>query len=362
VIERVAIDGVDLALGDVFAAVTIRHGRGSVDDGPLGSTATLSLVGVDRAFTSAFVVGATLELDTTGAVPRFRGRITDANLNTSDPDESALSILAVSSLARISGRKIGAGAWPSEPWSDRVERAFTEAGELALLVLEVGAQDPTLAARAAEETTLADVLSTLAQTNPAAIADLPNGDILVQAVDSRQGADPIELDPLLVVHAPEWTQTDDVQNVVRVAWDGGEVEQQDAASIAAFEERAPLTLTTELTTSDAANARAIRELTRRSTPLWTVERAELLELDTTLAIGSPILIGELPAAAPAESVLALLEGWEDHVEGDEWSMLLSLSHQRLSGYGLAWEDVPATVSWDEAGATTWNDPDPLLTI
>ena len=361
-IERVAIDGTDLSLDDVFAAVTIRHGRGGVDDAPLGSTATLTLVGVDRALVEPFEVGATVELDVTGAVPRFRGRITDADLNTSDPDEAVLSILAVSTLARISGRKVGAGAWPSETWSDRVERAFTEAGELASLVLQTGVQDPVLAARGAEETTLAEILGGLVQTNPAAIADLPDGTVLVQAVSSRQGADPIELDPLLVVYAPEWTQSDDVQNVVRVSWSGGEVEQTDSASIARFEERAPLTLETELSLVGDANARAIRELNRRSFPRWTIDRAELLELDVALGIGSPILVTDLPAAAPADSFLGLLEGWEDHVEGDEWRMILSLSHQRLSGYGLAWEDVPASVSWADAGATTWADPDPLLTI
>lgn len=361
-IERVAIDGVDLDPLDVFSAVTIRHGRAGVDESPLGSTATLTLVGVGRAFTEPFEVGRELAIDTTGAVPRFRGRITDANLNTSDPDESALSLIAVSTLARISGRKVGAGAWPSETWSARVARVFTEAGELALLVLELGSQNPTLAARAAEETSVAEALSTLAQTNPAAIADLPDGRILVQAVSSRQGRDPVELDPDLVVLAPEWTQTDDVRNVVRVEYDGGTVERTDAASVARFEERAPLTLATDLALVGDATARAIRELTRRAFPAWTIERAELLELDADLAIGSPVSISSLPAEAPAESVITLLEGWEDQVEGDEWTMKLALSHKRLSGFGLSWEDVPATASWDEAGAATWNDPDPLLAL
>lgn len=357
-IERVAIDGVDVALGDVFAAVTIRHGRGSVDDGPLGSTATLSLVNVDRAFTSSFRVGRELAIDTTGAVPRFRGRITDATLV---PDDSpTLSVVAISTLARISGRPVGAVAWPSETWSDRVERAFLEADADALLVLEVGGTNPTLAARDAEETNLGELLAALAQTVPAAIADLPSGDVLVQAIDTRQGRAVVELDPAEVVYPTEWAQTDDVRNVVRVEWSGGTVEQTDASSIAELDERAPLTLSTELTTGAEANARALLELNRRARPEWTLDRVELLALDPALGIGTPVRVVELPAAAPTERTIRLLEGWEDHVEGDEWTMQLALSAPALSGYGIPWQSLDAGLAWQDVDAgIAWTDSEEL---
>lgn len=364
-IESVEIDGDAIALADVFAAVTLRHGRASVDDEPLGSTATLSLVNVDAAFTGPFRVGRELAIDVTGAVARFRGRITDAALNTDDPDEPTLSILAVSTLARISGRKVGAVDWPAEAWSDRVERAFTEAGALAELVLEIGTEDPALAARPAEEASLADVLQELAETVSAAIADRPDGKVLVQAVTSRQGAEPIELDPELVVLAPEWAQSDDVANVVRVEWSGGTVELQDASSIALYDERAPLTISTLLSSVDAANARAALELNRRSRPDWRIDSAELLELDLDLAIGSPVMLTELPAASPRPLHIGMLEGWTDHVEavgGElEWTMTLSLSPQRLSGYGLAWEDVPSAIAWEDVDPSiTWDEPEQML--
>jgi hypothetical protein len=361
VIESVAIDGTALSLDDVFAAATIRHGRTGVDDSPLGSTATLALVNVDRAFSLPFRVGKELAVNIGGAVARFRGRITDADL---DAAAATLSIIATSTLARISGRKVGAGAWPSETWSARVTRVFTEADALAELALEVGAEDPLLAARAADETTLGAALSELAVTVAAAIADLPNGDVLVQAVSSRQGRELVELDPALVAYAPEWVQTDDVANVVRVEWSGGTVEQTDTASITTFEERAPLTLKTSLALVGDASTRATKELNRRSSPDWIVGRVDLLTLDDSIGIGDPLRITDNPAAAPSEAVIAMVEGWEDHVEpgddGLDWTMQISLSPQRLSGYGLAWADLPSSITWADAGATTWANPEELL--
>lgn len=362
-IERVSLDAVDLDFADVFASVTIRHGRASVDGAPLGSTATLSLLHVTRAVSLPFRVGVAVEIDTVGAIPRFRGRVTDAAL---DPDAATLAILAVSTLARISGRKVGAGAYPAEPWSDRVERAFTDAGAIADLVLELGDDDPPLAARDADETDLAALLQELAETVPAAIADLPDGTVLVQALSSRKGAAPLELDPALVALSPEWAQADDVQNVVRVVWDGGTVEQTDAASIALYEEREPLNIGTTLANLTDANARALLELRRRSLPEWAVERAELLTLDSTLRIGDAIAIPEQPAAAPRDVALGMLEGWTDTIEPDgegglDWTMALALSPTRLSGYGASWAILDVGLSWDDLPVgLSWNESEDLL--
>jgi hypothetical protein len=71
-----------------------------------------------------------------------------------------------------------------------------------------------------------------------------------------------------------------------------------------------------------------------------------------------VLIDTLPAAAPADSAIGMLEGWEDRIEavGDalEWTMTLTLSPPRLSGYGLTWAQL--------APALTWATADPLATF
>jgi hypothetical protein len=532
VISRVALDGADLPLDTVFAAVTIRHGRASVDDAPIGSTCSLSLVDVERELVRDLRVGSELELDvatagaawneirnghgeidllwlgdwghanvtqtrdtarrrhgsasirvttpglaanegtvwfgevlpagasqwvasawvkgkagttmrlqvynaavtsqrasadhvltgewqrlvsapflklaaaeaywvflqpqpslgtphafnvggvqleagaiatpyipTAGAraqrlasVPRFRGRVTDAAL---EPADATLSLLAVSTLARISGREVGAVEWPSETWTARVARIFAEVGATAELVLEAPSSDPLLVARPADPLAFAAALGELAESVPAAIADRPDGRVLVQAIASRQGLAELELDPDAVLYAPEWVQADDVRNVVKVAWSGGEYAVEEPASIAALEERAPLSLSTWLELEPDAISRAILELTRRSWPEWAIEAAELLELELELGVGRAIALEPLPASAPAERVVALLEGWEDHVEpgsdGElEWAMRLSLSHPRLSGYGGAWQDVAPAETWATVdAAVTWAETEDL---
>jgi hypothetical protein len=381
VIESVTIDGAAIALADVFASVTIRHGRGS-DDGPLGSTATLSLVNVTRELVAAFRVGDTLDVLLAADEPRFRGRITDAALS-----DGALAIVAVSSLSWLSRRKVGAVDYPAEAWSARITRVFKEAGALtrwmdlsgtwdeqtgswsdpvtpAPFVLEVGSSDPELAARAASETTLGQYLGELVTYEPAAIANLPNGSVLVQALAARQAFAEHELAAADVAYAPEFGQTDEVTNEATVEYDAGSVTAVDSDSILRFEER-PKDVRTELATLDAATYRAELAISRGSSPDWVVGLAELLTLDTAIGVGSPIRIPELPAWAPADSYLGMVEGWTDQVEANadgalEWAMALALSAPRISGYGLAWDLVTAGLTWDEAGAARWYTPEAIF--
>jgi hypothetical protein len=358
-IERVAIGGVDVDLADVFAGVTIRHGRQSVDDGPLASSATLSLVNVTREYGSEFRVGAELLVELVGGIPRFVGRITDAEL---DGDEGTLAIVAIGPLAAISTRPVGAVDWPAEPWSDRVERVFTEAGELATLELVVGADDPQLAARPADPSTLGAMLEELAETGAAAIANTPAGTVLVQAITARKLGALEPLEPLFVELDLPFSQADDVTNELTVEWAGGEVTVEDLASIAAYDRRSE-SIETTLADEDDADHRARLELRRRAWPAWALEELNYLRLKLELAIGDRVLVEELPAAAPKASIVGVLEGWEDRVIADdgelEWTMKLNLSPAILSGAGVSWNEVDPTISWAEA-STNWIETEELL--
>lgn len=388
-IERVAIAGTDVDLADVFAAVTIRHGRGSADDGPLASTCSLSLVNVTRELASSFRVAEELLLELAGSVPRFVGRITDASFS-----DGTLALLAVSSLSWLARRPVGLTDYPEELWSDRVRRVLGEAGALSSWssiagtwadstetwetietgsVVELGDFDPVLAERPAEPTTLGTYLGELVATNAAAIAQLPDGAILVQELTARKGRTTVELDPDRIAANPEWTQVDEVTNAVTVEWSGGEELSTDPISIERFEER-PDTITTELAVAGDASDRADREVARRANPRWELARAELLELDADLSIGDPLSVSELEAGAPFATYLGILEGWEDHVEqghetdaisGErvgvlEWRTVLNLSPPRYSGIGITWEAMPTEETWDGAGDATWSEPELAL--
>lgn len=382
-IGSVTIGGAAIALSDVFASVTIRHGRHSADDAPMASTCSLVLVNVTRELSSGFEVGDELAVLLDDGSARFVGRITDASLT-----DAGLSIVATSSLAQAAGRKIGLVDWPEELWSDRVHRVLGEAGLLTTwatiagtwgastgtwaapvaappVTFEPGDDDPLVAARAAAETTVGAYLATLLADVPTAIANLPNGSVLVQALSARQELPLVALDPLLVAYVPELAMVDDVTNVVTVKYAGGaSVTATDEQSREDFEDH-PLSIETDLVSAADATSRASLAVSRRARPAWLMGSVELLDLEAAVSIGSPVAVGELPAYAPDETYLGLVEGWEDHVEpadgaGLDWRMELLLSDPRLSGYGLLWSTVPVTSTWAEASTATWARPSPVL--
>lgn len=385
-IARVVIAGEDVALADVFASVTIRHGRGSADEGPLASTVSLSIVGATRELTSSFRVADPIEILLADDVPRFVGRVTDASFS-----DGTLAILGVSSLSWLSRRPVGTVDYPAELWSDRVHRVLAEARALTKWedavgtwadstdtwetvetssVVEVGDFDPMLADRPAEPTTLGAYLGELVETNAAAIAQLPNGAILVQELTARKGRTTVELDPELVAANPEWVQVDEVTNAITVEWSGGAELAEDAASIERFEERED-SIETELAIEEDAEDRVARELARRAQPRWELARVELLELATELGVGDPISVSALEDGAPFDTYLGVLEGWEDSIEvgpdtdddGERdlaWTMVLNLSPPRYSGIGVTWAAMPIEETWGDAGEATWNEPELAL--
>ena len=381
-IERVLIAGADIELTEVLAALTIRHGRASVDDGPLASSASLTLVGVTRQRVAAFAVGEELELLLAFDVPRFRGRITDAELT-----EDGLQLVAVSSLARLAGRTIGEAGWPAETWRARLLRVFTEArilrewqeagedfadeartwlnvglaGRLDLDTLDDG---PMIAARDPGATTVASYLGGgISQSEDGQLANMPDGAVLVQQLSVRSGRPEQNLDSALVAYAPRFDQTDELENELELTWTGGVVYADSPGSIGRFEAH-PAKIDTELDVAGAAAAQANLRVTRRAYPRWVAAPIELLELDAALTIGDPVRLHDLPEWAPASGYLGILEGWEDRLEPDEagglsWRMRLFLSDPRLSGgFGILWPHTDA--AWLEAPPATWNDPATLL--
>ena len=193
----VRIDGKPVAFDHVSSTIGIRHGRSSVDDGPLASSAALELVAVSRPGMSSFRVGVRLELDSPDG-PAFRGRLSDATL---DAAADVLSLTAVGELASVARRPCGRYGFPAQLWADRVRQAFTEAGAIDVLELELGAWNPPLAAVDPDETaTLGGVLGELVNDTGAAIADTPDGRVLVQTIDARL--------PVVATHPIPWQRTE----------------------------------------------------------------------------------------------------------------------------------------------------------
>lgn len=185
--STVTVAGTAIPLDQVLAELTVHHGREDVNSELSPATCQLVLSPVTHSFVQAFHVGDTLAVNirdgAAAEIPRFTGWITDATL-----EEDTLTVIGAALSARLSLHTIGTVDWPAETWSARVTRCFTDAGLAASLELQTPKFNPPLAARTAATagaTNLADYLNFLAPMVGAAIADRPNGKILVQPTDAR---------------------------------------------------------------------------------------------------------------------------------------------------------------------------------
>jgi hypothetical protein len=331
-VADVKIAGKPVAFDHVLSSLTSRHGRAAVDDGPLSSSASLQLIDVDRQrFTAGFRVGVALEVTATDG-PLFTGHVTDANLTGTD-----LQLTGIGPLGLLARFPI-LGAFPAQKWSERVGELFSRAGRISSLVLEVGSRDPMLVALPSDARNFGRMLVDLSTDNAAAIADTPDGRVLVQAVDSRPGTPPMELPPQTVLYAPSWAMIDDVENEVTVTY-GADVQlvESDARSVAVFGPR-PSTVQTVIASRVDAQAVALERLNRRSFPDWTVSGATVLAR-LPAKLGTPVTLGPLPASAPTPTYQGVIEGWTLQLTGRDWSTVLALSDPRLSGIGLRWQDL-----------------------
>ena len=384
-ITAVTLDGLALELDGILADVTIRHGRATIDDGPTASTIQLRLRNMTRPFTGDFRVGVPLTVDADG-VRRFTGLVTDASL-----DDDVLTAIGVGVLATLSRYPIGAAPWPAEQWSARVQRAFAEAGLTDLLVLQYDDDfDPVLIARGTveeppEPVSLYAYLQTLATDVGAAIADTPDGKVLVQALnarlklstltwatapagvawnevdpglawedaDAQEDLDPaagrphVVVDPADVLYVPVWEMVDEVENLSEVGYgDDLSVTAAEPASVALYGER-PGGITTQLAGLADATQRASERVTRRAFPRWVIRSVPLLRGYPSLTVGQVVDLTGFPPASPYEDWSPVLEGWTDTIDGDLWLCELAVTDPLLSGVALLWTTTPADLAWNE---------------
>ena len=400
-VASVTIDGATIPLGDVLAALVIRHGVAGVDDAPTASSLQLVLKGMGRSYASTFRVGVPIVITTDDGAPRFTGTVTDASL-----DDELLTIVGIGALASTSRWTIGTGDWPAEIWTERVHRVFGEAGIPELLQLYGDSNfDPVLAARTADPDvtlTLLDYLRTLADEVGAIVADAPDGRIIVQQLTGRLMAGgltweltPADLawneaapactweqatslaalapghpdvlaalviDPDDCLYVPTWVQELALENSIVVTYAGGTVAHDEPASIDVYGPY-PGTLQTTLVATADAETRAAQRVDRRSFPRWVIPAVELLSGHPDVELGCTVQLSGFPTGSPYATWTGVLEGWTDQLDGADaanpagsWVMSLALSDPYYSGVVLKWLDVPVSLAWTGVEpACRWTD-------
>jgi len=360
-IHQIRVDGVTVGLEKWLSRAVIRHGRGAVHDEPTASTATLTLLDPPGSFTHELGVGAELEVDWTNEattptiLPRFRGRITDLELQ--DPE---LTIIATGRLATLKRDSVSTAGWTALPWSESVARLLEACDAGPYAVIAPNDWDPILEPPPEEEIAVNGYLTELGYAVGAAIYDEHDGTIVVDALGSRdEGRVVIALAPANVRHSPTWTQELSITNRVTVIYGATRetsVTVSDAESVAQYGPRR-LELTTTLQNEDDARRRATERLERGAWPRWQLQPIQLLAATIDpFRIGRRVSLTQLPPSAPYPSFRPVLEGWADIIDGPTWAMELWCSDPLASGFMARWQDAGDTTDWDDLAADLqWQD-------
>jgi hypothetical protein len=359
----VKLRGVTVDPANVIADVAIRSGRDRADDGLSASSATVEFMTPDPAGAGVNIADK-LDILINGK-PRFSGNVVEiTRAASSDPASTTFTIVGVGPIARLPRVNI---AMPLAAGTARarIQAVLDAAGITAVIG---GGQTHNLAAYglAGDPPVGADqVIGDIINDTGVVVADLGDGSILCQFLDSRISADQWTPDPARTFVDLQWEQTDDLVNDIVIEWPGGApVTNSNPGSITTYGRRAA-SLQTGLATLADAQARAAGIIARLAAPAWnigTVETWDPAALDH--GIGAVVTISPLGPSAPVsgDSWFGVLEGWDEQYGPDAEGTLsgtweLAVSDRAHSSETVSWAHVyPSTLQWNQVNpGCSWQE-------
>ena len=357
----VQLNGATIDPALVVADVTIRSGRSRADDGLSASSCTVDLLTPDPAGVSVSIADQ-LRVVVDGQ-PRFQGTIGEITRASLDGgDASTYTLVAVGAIAHLP-RTLITMPLPAQSARTRMQNVFATAG---LPVVIEGGDSYQLAAlgQAGDGPSGADAVIAAIMTDTGCIvADLGDGSVLVQFLDSRLSADVFAPDPALTHVNLEWEQTDDLVNDVTVEWPGGAPATATSPDSVTRYGKRSTSLQSGLGSLTAAQYRASTIVSRLAFPAWQVGTVETWD-PAVMAhrIGAIVTLSPLPASSPVAGGAwsGVLEGWNESYGPDADGNLagtwtLAVSDRAHSAETVAWQNVsPPTLQWAQVNpATSW---------
>jgi len=363
VVVTVTIRGTAIPPENVLADVTIRSGRTRADDGLAAASATVEVVTPDPA--GAAVSIADPLVITVDGHARFTGRVSEVvRAPASDPDDTSFTIVGIGQIARLPRVQIPLPLAATNAHA-RVASVLATAGIPAVIQ---GGDTYALAAYgvAGDDPVGADqIIGAVMSDTGCVVADLGDGSILCQFLDSRISDIQWTPDPSLTYVDLQWEQTDDLVNDVSVEWPGGAPATASSPESITTYERHALTVQTGLGSLAAAQQRATNIIRRLAIPAWQIGAVESWDTGALdHGIGTLITIAPLGASSPVAggSWQGVLEGWEDRYGPDATGQLsgtwtLAVSDRAHSSSTVTWGGVyPTTLQWGQVDpATSWQE-------
>jgi hypothetical protein len=346
----------------VVADVAIRSGRTRSDDGLSASSATVELLTPDPAGV-AVSIADTLAVVVDGN-PRFHGAVSEITRASEpeDPLSSRYTLVAVGPIARLPRVQV---AMPLAGGTARARaQAVFDAAGIAVVI--EGGESYQLAALgvAGDPPQGADqIIGALMGDTGAVVADLGDGTVLVQFLDSRLSEDVWTPDPELTHVELEWEQSDDLINDITVSWAGTPPATNSIPDSVSRYGRHATTLSTGLGRVTDAQHRATSIVARLAYPAWNVAGVETWDAAAMAhRIGAIVTLSPLPPSSPlgGSAWSGVLEGWTEQYGPDAAGELagtwtLALSDRAHSAETVAWANVsPSTLKWSQVNPdTSW---------
>lgn len=359
----VTINGSPIDPGLVVADVAIRSGRTRSDDGLSASSATVELLTADPAGV-AVGIADTLAVVVNGNA-RFQGRVSEITRATGldDPNSSRYTLVGVGPIARLPRVQVSMPLAASSARA-RMQAVFDAAG-IAVVIEGGDAYQLAASGQPGDAPAAADqIVGAVMSDTGCVVADLGDGSVLAQFLDSRLSDDVWQPDPALTHVELAWEQTDDLVNDVSVDWPGGAAAQSTSTASIAEYERHAASLNTGLATIADAQHRAGSIIARLAFPAWQVGAVDTWDPSVMAhRIGAVVTLAPLPASSPiAGAWSGVLEGWTEQYGPDADGNLagtwtLALSDRVHSSEALSWANVsPPTLKWSEVNPeTSWSE-------
>jgi hypothetical protein len=386
--------------GEAIQGVTLTNGRTTVDEQPRAGFATITLVTMDNSNPNIEIdYKVVVKVDDSGGddVTLWTGWVSDIQNSIvgfgSAGRLNQQTITAIGSLAKLNRRLVGAGGYAKENDGDRVFDIIKDGAGITwaeyqpasdtwadvnplltwqnsdLLIGNIDRPgDFELVAYSGGATGALALAQQAAQSGLGVLFECPEGRICYSDYTYRtddvaaNGFTTIDTDSILARGLSSVSRLSDLINEIKVTYKNNQTESDENATSIALYGRFASAVNTILENDFDAEQRVEYYLETRAFPRTRLNQITLaLHLDQVsdamrdsmlpMRVSEPISITGLPSSIYPGTFAGFVEGFTWTINRNELFLTLNVSEYALSQLEINWLQVPPTLAWEDVSAT-----------
>jgi hypothetical protein len=386
--------------GEAIQGVTLTNGRTTVDEQPRAGFATIILVTKDNNNPNIEIdYKVVVKVDDSDGddVTLWTGWVSDIQNSIASFGSAGRlnqqTITAIGSLAKLNRRLVGGDGYPKENDGDRVYEIIKEGAGVTwaeyqpdddtwadvnallqwqnvdLLIGNIDRPgDFELVAYSGGATGALGLAQQAAQSGLGVLFECPEGRICYSDYTYRtddvatNGFTTIDTDAILARGLSSVSRLSDLINEIKVTYKNNQTESDESATSIALYGRFASAVSTILENDFDAEQRAEYYIETRAFPRTRLNQITLaLHLDQVsdamrdsmlpMRVSEPISITGLPSSIYAGTFAGFVEGFTWTINRNELFLTLNVSEYALSQLEMNWLQVPPTLAWEDVSAT-----------